>query len=67
MANRMPSLLALLGLAAFAGYQNRDKIGGAIKDAQARRDTPGAPQNGLDGILAGVGDLFSGTAGGGIS
>ena len=65
MANRMPSLLALLGLAAFAGYQNRDKIGGAIKDAQARRDTPGAPQSGLDGILAGVGDLFSGTGGGG--
>ena len=65
MANRMPSLLALLGLAAFAGYQNRDKIGGAIKDAQARRDTPGAQQNGLDGILAGVGDLFSGIGGDG--
>jgi uncharacterized protein YidB (DUF937 family) len=63
MANRMPSLLALLGLAAFAGYQNREKIGGAIRDAQARRDTPGAPQSGLDGILAGVGDLFSGTDG----
>lgn len=26
MSNRMPSLLALLGLAAAAGYQNRDKI-----------------------------------------
>lgn len=26
MANRMPSLLALLGLAAAAGFQNRDKL-----------------------------------------
>ena len=26
MSNRMPSLLALLGLAAAAGYQNRDKL-----------------------------------------
>ena len=26
MANRMPSFLALLGLAAAAGYQNRDAL-----------------------------------------
>ena len=30
MANRMPSLAALLGLVAVAGYQNRDKIGAFI-------------------------------------
>jgi uncharacterized protein YidB (DUF937 family) len=66
MATRgMPSLLALLGLAAVAGYQNRDKIAGAIKDAQTRRDTPGAEQSPLDGILAGVGDIFSGGGDGG--
>jgi uncharacterized protein YidB (DUF937 family) len=58
LANRMPSMLALLGLLAFAGYQNRDKIGAAIKDAQARRDTPGAPKSGLDNVLGGVGDFL---------
>lgn len=31
MAKRMPSLLALLGLVAVAGYQNRDKIGEFVK------------------------------------
>lgn len=31
MANRMPSLAALLGLVAVAGYQNRDKIGEFIR------------------------------------
>lgn len=58
MANRMPSMVALLGLLAFAGYQNRDKIAATIKDAQDRRDTPGAPTSGLDTVLAGVGDLL---------
>ncbi len=56
--NRMPSMLALLGLLAFAGYQNRDKIGAAIKDAQARRNSPGAPKSGLDNVLGGVGDFL---------
>ena len=34
MSNRMPSLAALLGLVAVAGYQNRDKIGDFIKNMQ---------------------------------
>ena len=34
MSNRMPSLAALLGLVAVAGYQNRDKIGDFIKGLQ---------------------------------
>jgi uncharacterized protein YidB (DUF937 family) len=33
MAKRMPSLAALLGLLALAGYSNRDKIGEFIKTA----------------------------------
>lgn len=65
MANRMPSMVALLGLLAFAGYQNRDKIAGAIKDAQGRRATPGAPASGLDNVLAGVGDLLGNVGQGG--
>jgi len=65
MARGMPSMLALLGLAAFAGYQNRDKIAEALRGAQDRRSTPGAPQSGLDGMLAGVGDLLGNVGQGG--
>ena len=61
MAKGMPSILALLGLVAFAGYQNRDKIADAIKDAQARKADPSAPASGLDGVLAGLGDLIEGS------
>jgi uncharacterized protein YidB (DUF937 family) len=46
MANRMPSLAALLGLVAIAGYQNRDKIGDFIKGLQnpnAAGTGPGGP------------------------
>ena len=35
MSNRMPSLLALLGLAAVAGYQNRDKLKGLLDGARS--------------------------------
>lgn len=46
MSNRMPSLAALLGLVAIAGYQNRDKIGDFIKGLQnpnAAGTVPGGP------------------------
>ena len=40
MANRMPSLLALLGLAAAAGYQNRDKLRQMMGSAQSAGQLP---------------------------
>jgi uncharacterized protein YidB (DUF937 family) len=46
MASRTPSLAALLGLVAIAGYQNRDKIGEFIKGLQspnAAGTVPGGP------------------------
>lgn len=46
MSNRMPSLAALLGLVAIAGYQNRERIGDFLKGLQSpnRPSTaPGAP------------------------
>jgi uncharacterized protein YidB (DUF937 family) len=46
MSNRMPSLAALLGLVAVAGYQNREKIGDFIKGLQnpnAAGTVPGGP------------------------
>lgn len=41
---RSPALLALLGLAAIAGYQNRDKLGQLISDAKSRYDDPTLPR-----------------------
>jgi len=59
--NGMPSMLALLGLLAVAGYQNRDKISDALKGLQNRTNPDGTPvQDGLSGILGGLGELFGG-------
>jgi len=60
-----PSLTALLGLLAVAGYQNRDKIGewlsgaarpaGGTESVPAPTGTPQLEQNG--GLLGGLGEL----------
>ncbi len=66
-----PSLTALLGLVAIAGYQNRDKIAEMLKGLQTGSSPPsnpasdgGAPdsQSGLGGILGQLGK--AGGAGG---
>ncbi len=66
----MPSMLALLGLLAFAGYQNRDKIGDVLKKA-AGGDHPGEPpgedRTGLERLLWDVGDAIGGRGGQGGS
>lgn len=49
MSNRMPSLAALLGLVAIAGYQNRDKIADFVKSLQ----NPNAP-GGQPGVPGGA-------------
>lgn len=49
MSNRMPSLAALLGLVAIAGYQNRDKIADFVKSLQ-NANAPGAEP----GVAAGA-------------
>jgi uncharacterized protein YidB (DUF937 family) len=52
MASKMPSMTALLGLLAIAGYQNRDKIAEMLKGAGATGDKPGSvTQPGLGGVL----------------
>ncbi|MGE3832922.1 MAG: YidB family protein [Parvibaculaceae bacterium] len=52
--NTMPSLMALLGLLAVAGYQNRDKIGEWMnKQGAGGTGQPG--QGGLGGLLGGLG------------
>jgi uncharacterized protein YidB (DUF937 family) len=53
MARSMPSLAALLGLVAVAGYQNRDKIGEFIKGL----NDPSSPAGGmLERVKKGMGD-----------
>ena len=58
MSNRMPSLAALLGLVAVAGYQNREKIGEFIKNMQGQ-GAGSAPAPAEQGpVTGGLGDLI---------
>ncbi len=68
----MPSLLALLGLVAVAGFQNRDKIGDMLRDARGGGEpapSPTAPpashaSTGSGGLLGELGSMFgSGSSG----
>lgn len=61
MARGTPSMIALLGLLAVAGYQNRDKLGAMMKNAGLGGTGPdGRPLPGGD-----LGSLFGGAGGGG--
>ena len=67
MNRGFPSLTALLGLLAIAGYQNRDKIAELLRGAQAKpAGFPGASQEGQDGTLGNLGGLLGGTSVGGL-
>jgi uncharacterized protein YidB (DUF937 family) len=68
MSRGFPSMTALLGLLAIAGYQNRDKIAEMLRNAGGDQSKPGAgdPLSGnLGSVLggAGVGGLLSGGLG----
>ena len=61
MSRSTPSLLALLGLVAVAGYQNRDRISEMLSDARQKSATAGldpAPEGG--GLVAEIGQFFQG-------
>ena len=64
MSRGLPSMTALLGLLALAGYQNRDKLAELLKGAGSSTQ-PGAntPQGPLGGLL---GSLSGAAAGGGV-
>jgi uncharacterized protein YidB (DUF937 family) len=81
MSRGFPSLTALLGLVAVAGYQNRDKIAEMLRGATAggppapgvsQAGSPPAserdqPQGGLDGLLGNLGGAgVGGLLGGGL-
>ena len=58
MAKGYPSMLALLGLVAVAGYQNRDKIAEMVgKLGSNTPRQPGAPQSGQGGLGGLLGSL----------
>jgi len=58
-----PSMTALLGLLAIAGYQNRDKIGEMLKNLSGKAGGAGGTAPALPGNLGG---LLAGTSVGGL-
>ena len=65
MSRGFPSMTALLGLLAIAGYQNRDKIAEMIRGA-GQNKTGANEQGGIGGLLGQLG-LGSASAGGILS
>jgi uncharacterized protein YidB (DUF937 family) len=65
MNRGFPSMTALLGLLAIAGYQNRDKLAELFREAQAKYGGTSAPagsQEGRAGGLGNLGGILSGTS-----
>jgi uncharacterized protein YidB (DUF937 family) len=60
MSSGMPSMTALLGMVALAGFQNRDKIAEMLKGAGTSSPSTGADQSGLGGLLGSLSGMFSG-------
>src|SRR6185369_13242654 len=70
MSRGFPSMTALLGLLAIAGYQNRDKIAEMLRGAGGGAQAPGgagAPgQGGLGGVLEQLRGSLGGAGAGGF-
>jgi uncharacterized protein YidB (DUF937 family) len=72
MSNGFPSMTALLGLLAVAGYQNRDKLAEMLGSAGTGSAPSGghaggtASQGGLGGLLGGLAGAFGGAGSGGV-
>jgi uncharacterized protein YidB (DUF937 family) len=60
MSRSTPSLLALLGLVAVAGYQNRDKLGHMLADARQKAAPLGSSPAASTGLLGEIGQFFQG-------
>jgi len=60
MSQGMPSMTALLGMLAMAGFQNRDKITEMLTGAGTSGPNAGAGQSGLGGLLGSLGGLLGG-------
>mgnify|MGYP000067665121 CR=1 FL=1 len=65
---RLPSMTALLGLLAVAGYQNRDKLAELLRGAggSVQPGAGGAAQSPLGGVLGNLGGMLGGAGVGGL-
>jgi uncharacterized protein YidB (DUF937 family) len=67
MSNGMPSMTALLGMLALAGYQNRDKLSELLKGATSSSTQSGPGQaSPLGGLLGNIGGMLGGGGPGGF-
>jgi uncharacterized protein YidB (DUF937 family) len=66
MSRGMPSMTALLGLLAIAGYQNRDKLAELLGGAGAKNASGAGTQPGLGGLLGNLGGMLGGAGAGGL-
>ena len=64
MSRGFPSMTALLGLLAIAGYQNRDKIAEMLRGVGQGK--PGGGQDGLGGLLTQLKSSLGGAGAGGL-
>src|SRR5256714_13154940 len=67
MSSGMPSMTALLGVVALAGFQNRDKIAEMVKGVGTSNPNSSPGQSGLGGLLGSLSGMLGGAAGGGSS
>jgi uncharacterized protein YidB (DUF937 family) len=65
MSREYPSMTALLGLLAIAGYQNRDKLAEMVSGL-GKSTTASGSQSGLGGLLAQLGGSGAGASPGGF-
>ena len=70
MARGMPSMVALLGLLALAGYQNRDKLAEVVRGLGQNKNRPpgegSRQQEGPGGLLGGLGGILGGASTGSV-
>ncbi|MBR0867743.1 uncharacterized protein YidB (DUF937 family) [Bradyrhizobium diazoefficiens] len=66
MSRGMPSMTALLGLLAIAGYQNRDKLAELLKGPGSGSLEPANAQQPLGGLLSNLTGMLSGAGVGGL-
>jgi uncharacterized protein YidB (DUF937 family) len=67
MSRGMPSMTALLGLLALAGYQNRDKLAELLKGAGSKTQAGASNQEEpLGGLLGNLGGALAGGGVGGL-
>ena len=69
MSRGMPSMVALLGLLAVAGYQNREKIAevlGGLKQGPSSGGGQSNQQGGPGGVLGNLGGLLGGASAGSV-